>query len=80
MIYLLIISNPNKKRKYEQVTTKWLATSNIKLGEDAYKIQEAGYKTVVFNIRGVNLQDKVKKEKEIKKRKAALIFNDAKVG
>ena len=31
----------NKKRKYEQVTTKWLATSNIKLGEDAYKIQEA---------------------------------------
>jgi predicted kinase len=31
----------SKKRKYEQVTTKWLATSNIKLREDAYKIQEA---------------------------------------
>jgi hypothetical protein len=31
----------NKKRKYEQVTTKWLATSNIKLKEDSYKIKEA---------------------------------------
>ena len=31
----------NKKRKYEQITTKWLATSNIKLKEDGYKIQEA---------------------------------------
>jgi len=32
---------PNKKRKYEQVTTKWLATSNIKLKEDGYKIKDA---------------------------------------
>jgi predicted kinase len=31
---------PNK-RKYEQITTKWLATSNIKLPEDSYKIQQA---------------------------------------
>ena len=31
----------NKKRKYEKITTKWLATSNIKLNEDSYKIKDA---------------------------------------
>nr|QPI16292.1 MAG: hypothetical protein NIOZUU157_00178 [Virus NIOZ-UU157] len=31
----------DKKRKYEKITTKWLATSNVKLGEDSYKIQQA---------------------------------------
>ena len=31
----------DKKRKYERITTKWLATSNVKLGEDSYKIQQA---------------------------------------
>jgi len=31
----------NKKRKYEKITTKWLATSNIKLNEDAFKIKDA---------------------------------------
>jgi hypothetical protein len=31
----------DKKRKYEKITTKWLATSNVKLGEDGYKIQQA---------------------------------------
>ena len=31
----------DKRRKYEKITTKWLATSNVKLGEDSYKIQQA---------------------------------------
>jgi len=31
----------NKKRKYERITTKWLATSNIKLLEDKFKITDA---------------------------------------
>ena len=31
----------NKKRKYERITTKWVATSNIKLKEDAYKVKDA---------------------------------------
>ena len=31
----------DKKRKYEKVTTKWLATSNIKLVEDRFKIIDA---------------------------------------
>jgi hypothetical protein len=31
----------DKRRKYEKITTKWLATSNVKLGEDGYKIQQA---------------------------------------
>ena len=31
----------DKKRKYEKVTTKWLATSNIKLVEDRFKITDA---------------------------------------
>jgi hypothetical protein len=31
----------DKKRKYEKITTKWLATSNIKLNEDSYKIKDA---------------------------------------
>ena len=30
-----------KKRKYEQIMTKWLATSVMKLPEDNYKLQEA---------------------------------------
>tara|TARA_R110002072_G_scaffold52528_1_gene139869 strand:- start:1202 stop:10624 length:9423 start_codon:yes stop_codon:yes gene_type:complete len=31
----------DKKRKYERITTKWLATSNIKLIEDRFKITDA---------------------------------------
>ena len=31
----------NKKRKYEQIMTKWLATSVMKLPEDNYKLQDA---------------------------------------
>jgi hypothetical protein len=38
--YIDGLNVPNK-RKYEQITTKWLATSNIKLPEDSYKIQQA---------------------------------------
>jgi predicted kinase len=38
--YIDSLDVPNK-RKYEQITTKWLATSNIKLPEDSYKIQQA---------------------------------------
>jgi predicted kinase len=38
--YINGLDVPNK-RKYEQITTKWLATSNIKLPEDSYKIQQA---------------------------------------
>jgi predicted kinase len=49
----------NKKKKYEQVTTKWLATSNIKLKEDAYKIKQAveiaeKYKEDIFSYRNPN--------------------------
>jgi predicted kinase len=38
--YIDGLNVPNK-RKYERITTKWLATSNIKLPEDSYKIQQA---------------------------------------
>ena len=31
----------DKKRKYERITTKWLATSNIKLTEDQFKLTDA---------------------------------------
>ena len=31
----------DKKRKYERATTKWLATSNIKLTEDQFKLTDA---------------------------------------
>jgi hypothetical protein len=31
----------DKKRKYERITTKWLATSNVKLAEDQFKITDA---------------------------------------
>ena len=49
----------SKKRKYEKVTTKWLATSNIKLSEDAYKIQDAvelaeKYNKDIFSYRNPN--------------------------
>jgi predicted kinase len=49
----------NKKKKYEQVTTKWLATSNVKLKEDAYKIKQAveiaeKYKEDIFSYRNPN--------------------------
>ena len=49
----------NKKKKYEQVTTKWLATSNIKLKEDAYKVKQAvelaeKYKEDIFSYRNPN--------------------------
>ena len=50
---------PNKKRKFEQVTTKWLATSNIKLKEDGYKIKQAvelaeKHKEDIFSYRNPN--------------------------
>ena len=49
----------SKKRKYEQITTKWLATSSIKPKEDAYKIEEAvrlaeKYKEDIFSYRNPN--------------------------
>jgi len=49
----------NKKKKYEQITTKWLATSNIKLKEDAYKLKQAveiaeKYKEDIFSYRNPN--------------------------
>ena len=49
----------NKKRKYEQITTKWLATSNIKLKEDAYKVEQAveiaeKHKEDIFSYRNPN--------------------------
>ena len=49
----------DKKRKYEKVTTKWLATSNVKLGEDSYKIQQAvelaeKHKEDIFSYRNPN--------------------------
>jgi hypothetical protein len=49
----------NKKRKYEQITTKWLATSNIKLNEDGYKVKQAveiaeKYKEDIFSYNNPN--------------------------
>ena len=49
----------DKKRKYERITTKWLATSNVKLGEDSYKIQQAvelaeKYKKDIFSYNNPN--------------------------
>jgi hypothetical protein len=49
----------DKKRKYERITTKWLATSNVKLGEDSYKIQQAvelaeKHKEDIFSYRNPN--------------------------
>lgn len=49
----------SKKRKYEQITTKWLATSNVKLVEDRYKITDAinlaeKYKEDVFSYKNPN--------------------------
>ena len=49
----------SKKRKYEQLVTKWLATSNIKPKEDAYKIEEAvrlaeKYKEDIFSYKNPN--------------------------
>ena len=49
----------NKKKKYEQITTKWIATSNIKLKEDGYKIKEAvdiaeRYKEDIFSYKNPN--------------------------
>ena len=46
----------SKKRKYEQLTTKWLATSKIKLPEDNFKIEESiklaeKYKEDIFSYR-----------------------------
>ena len=32
---------PDKRRKYEKIMTKWLATSTMKLPEDNYKLQDA---------------------------------------
>ena len=41
-VFIDNLNIPNdKKRKYEQITTKWLATSNVKLIEDRYKITDA---------------------------------------
>ena len=41
-IFIDSLNIPNdKKRKYERITTKWLATSNVKLIEDRYKITDA---------------------------------------
>jgi hypothetical protein len=49
----------DKRRKYEKITTKWLATSNVKLGEDSYKIQQAvelaeKHKEDIFSYRNPN--------------------------
>jgi hypothetical protein len=49
----------NKKRKYEQITTKWLATGNIRIKEDAFRIKKAmeladRYKEDVFSYRNPN--------------------------
>jgi hypothetical protein len=49
----------NKKRKYEQITTKWLATGNIRIKEDAFRVKEAmeladRYKEDVFSYRNPN--------------------------
>ena len=48
-----------KKRKYERITTKWLATSNIKLREDGYKVKDAvelaeKYKEDIFSYTNPN--------------------------
>jgi len=41
-IFIDNLNIPNdKKRKYERITTKWIATSNIKLLEDRFKITDA---------------------------------------
>ena len=49
----------DKKRKYERITTKWIATSSIKLNEDSYKIKDAvelseKYKEDVFSYNNPN--------------------------
>ena len=49
----------DKKRKYERITTKWIATSNIKLNEDSYKIKDAvelseKYKEDIFSYNNPN--------------------------
>ena len=49
----------NKKKKYKRITTKWLATSNIKLKEDGYKIKQAveiaeKHKEDIFSYRNPN--------------------------
>ena len=41
-IFIDSLNIPNdQRRKYERITTKWLATSNVKLVEDRYKITDA---------------------------------------
>ena len=49
----------NKRKKYQRITTKWLATSNIKLKEDGYKIKQAvelaeKHKEDIFSYRNPN--------------------------
>ena len=49
----------NKRKKYQRITTKWLATSNIKLKEDGYKIKQAveiaeKYKEDIFSYTNPN--------------------------
>ena len=49
----------NKKRKYEKLTTRWLATSSIKPKEDAYKIKQSvelaeRYKEDIFSYKNPN--------------------------
>jgi hypothetical protein len=49
----------SKKRKYEQITTKWLATGNVRIKEDAFRIKRAmeladRYKENVFSYRNPN--------------------------
>ena len=49
----------NKRKKYQTITTKWLATSSIKLKEDGYKVKDAielaeKYKEDIFSYRNPN--------------------------
>jgi hypothetical protein len=78
----------NKKRKYEQITTKWLATGNIRIKEDAFRIKKAmeladRYKEDVFSYRNPNeiiekYAGKVKEKPTVpKSTKEFTLLNDA---
>ena len=80
----------NKRKKYERITTKWLATSNIKLKEDSYKVKEAieiadKYKEDVFSYKNPNeiiekyagkIKEKPTNPKDVKEFSKGKIINE----
>ena len=80
----------NQKRKYERITTKWLATSNIKLLEDRYKITDAinlaeRFKLDLFSYNNPNeiieayagkVKKKVLEPNKVKEFSPGIVFNE----